>query len=108
MQQKVIKIASAEKKLYKNKDGKDFTVIKIQDEDGDKYSFYTHKIDGEETKAFMGWKTGGLDVGSEVAILYDEEDASFINDANKTINFKRRKIALFEDPEKLDRVDSIL
>jgi len=57
----------------------------------DKYSFWILKQNGEETKAYEGFKVSGLNVGDSVEVTYKTEDAEWVKDG-KTIYFKRRTI----------------
>ena len=101
MLQKLITISNMEKKQGKTADGRPWQMIKITDENNDKYSFFTTKKDNTDTMAFKFFKDNKLTFGSKVGITYSEEDKQFTNKEGKEIAYKQRGIAFFtslDDP----------
>ncbi len=60
--------------------------------EGNKYSFWLMKKDGNMTKAFESWRSLQPLVGDVIEAQYKEEDATWEKPDGKTVNFKRRTI----------------
>lgn len=60
--------------------------------EGNKYSFWLMKKDGNMTKAFESWRGLAPMVGDVIEAQYKEEDATWEKPDGKTVNFKRRTI----------------
>lgn len=75
--------------------GNTWNMVIIKDENSDKYSFFTTKKDGTDTKAYEGYKKIPVTVGGQVNVAFGETPKSFINNDGKEINYKVRNIAFF-------------
>jgi len=84
------------------KNGKQWSVYKIVDQYGNKYTIWPTKKDGGVSKAGFQLKEQSVMVDSMVGIAYKEEDGIFVNDQGKEINFKQRTILFFAEPSQME------
>lgn len=71
--------------------------VKFKDENGDSYTVWKFKKDGNETVAFSQFKVlpyGGD--GATVGIAYSEEPKSFVNQKGETVNFTQRTVMMLK------------
>jgi len=91
----LITIKAVEVKQGKTKAGRPWEMYKIQDQNGNKYSFFTTKVDGSDTKAFKTWKDLNVNIGQSVGVLFKEEEKEFeLNGQVK--QYTQRTIVLIE------------
>lgn len=91
-----------EPKTYKSKEGKEFTIVTIKDENNNKFKFYTKKVNGEETKAWQQFKEQQMGVGKQAGVAFSEEDKEFTNNEGKNIKFKERKVMFFANADQME------
>lgn len=71
--------------------------FKITDQDGDKYTLWIRKQDGNNTQAFDQYQIMGLMVGKIAYVGFKAEPATFTNDVGKVINYTQRTIISFRE-----------
>jgi len=73
------------------------TVYIIEDENRDKYEFWSNKQDGQPTKAFTQFQAMRPLAGDMLEINYDEKPNTFTNQQGQVINAIKRNIAFFTE-----------
>lgn len=88
--------------------GKEWQVYKVTDQDKNKYSFFTSKQDGTETKAFQAYKELQLTLGSEIGIGYVEEEKEFTDKGGEKRKYQQRTIRFFESLDVVDMKEPVV
>jgi len=107
IQKKIIEICGLDMKSGISKTNKAWKMVKIVDEHGNKYSFFTTKQDGTDCKAYAQFKNQGVNLGKKIGIAYKETPGSFIGKEGKAIAYKQRNIIFFSEPNNIEEFNYV-
>ncbi len=105
IQKKAITIVGLDRKVGKNQEGKEWVKYTIVDDENKKYSFFTTKVDGTDTKAYAQYKQQKLTLNDSVGIAFTEEQRKFIDDKQKEVKYTQRNILFFSEPGTISDFD---